>query len=347
MLLARNPGAGTRIGRHDDDNPQGTSKSGGGANKDDINNGPGDPHSAPTRIGAEGDGSSGGRSDSPILVVIETNSEKVNPGGSKPEDVDVPLPEAVIGESKDYDQLKNRGAEVDQDVQKAISDKVPDIPRVTLEDNYKIENAEPHTFDKDSESDLVRPFDDLGIASGGAKYTYQEISSNPKLKTLRLQSITEGMYFSEAGVIVGGARYAKNDVNQGEARVKSSDLIFLQWEKLAGESGNVKDLKGFIGRTIMSRSTLETMQTAQKNSKIPLNQIASFKRSDTEVNKDGFNAMLGTEFAKSINQMLKNHHNALGDKTISEVICYPPTKDKTTGTGDDDFTVMLKFDGPQ
>lgn len=134
--------------------------------------------------------------------------------------------------------------------------------------------------------------------------------------------------------------------------MKPSDLVFLQWEKAAKEAGgDVKGLKGFVGHNVISKSTLETMQKGQRETKQRLDQKAVFMRGDTgktpeetAAKKTAWERMLGTEFISSLNYMLKDHAVALGKKEISEIWCYPRTWDPKTKSGDERVMITLKFD---
>ena len=69
-----------------------------------------------------------------------------------------------------------------------------------------------------------------------------------------------------------------------------------------------------MGRYVSSRSTLETMQTAQRNARIPLDQPAVFKRQkdphdgpNDDPHTDSFFLMMGTDFISNQGFMLKDH----------------------------------------
>ena len=187
-----------------------------------------------------------------------------------------------------------------------------------------------YRFTSKFQAQIERPFNDLGVSVKDVKYVeYSLYSKNPSSS---LPSAI-GKYFGKDGVIVGEARFTEHDKNTPENRMKPSDMVFLQWEKAVTDAGSdVKSLKGFVGHKVVSRSTLETMQKGQSETKQPLNQKAVFKRGDTSktpeetaTKKTAWERMLGTDFISSLNYMLKDHAVALGKKEISEIWCYPRT----------------------
>lgn len=96
-------------------------------------------------------------------------------------------------------------------------------------------------------------------------------------------------------------------MNAPDQKLRPSDLTFLQWKASAGE-GQVGSLRAFIGRTIISKSTVETMQKAQRDTRQALDQKATFERgADTAEKRDAFDMMMGTDFISSLGYMLKDH----------------------------------------
>ncbi|KAL8848474.1 MAG: hypothetical protein Q9221_006525 [Calogaya cf. arnoldii] len=118
--------------------------------------------------------------------------------------------------------------------------------------------------------------------------------------------IAEAKYFSDEGIIIGEGRFSDRDLNVPDQKLRPSDLTFLQWKSAAGDA--IKSLRGFVGRNILSKSTIETMQKAQRDTRQPLSEKATFERgADTPEKKAAFNMMMGTDFISSLGYMLKDH----------------------------------------
>ena len=143
------------------------------------------------------------------------------------------------------------------------------------------------------------------------RYHNTEIRSKATDINGKNKPIAQAEYFPDSGIIIGESRFSANDLNPPEKKVRPSDLTFLQWLDSASDP---KSLRAFIGRNVLSHSTLETMQTAQRNARIPLDQPAVFKRQkdpqdgpDGDRNTDSFFLMMGTDFISNQGFMLKDH----------------------------------------
>lgn len=207
----------------------------------------------------------------------------------------------------------------------------------------------PYRLLPEDQAKIERPFNDLGISTTETKYVDNGLYT--KSDTSVTFPTAWGKYYGQHGIIVGEGRYTKEDFNPPEKRMKPSDMVFLQWVKAATEAGGeVKGLKAFVGHNVVSKSTLETMQKGQRETKQPLDQRAVFKRGDTgktpeetAAKKTAWERMLGTDFISSLNYMLKDHAVALGKKEISEIWCYPRTWNPKTQSGYKEVMITIMF----
>ena len=111
----------------------------------------------------------------------------------------------------------------------------------------------------------------------------------------------------EDGIIIGESRFSDRDLNPDNLKLRPSDLTFLQWKDAAGDA-QVKGLSAFVGRRISSKSTVTAMQQAQRDTRQPLYEKATFERgADTPEKQRAFHLMMGTDFINSLNYMLKEN----------------------------------------
>ena len=108
---------------------------------------------------------------------------------------------------------------------------------------------------------------------------------------------------------------------------------------------DVNKLMNFIGRNILSRSTAETITTAHEKTKQAKDKVGHFKRDSKDEELEAFHALLGTDSLSSYNYMLKDHHEALGDKRIVEIFTYPRTYDSEKNkNGRKKISMVAKFE---
>ncbi|KAI9715894.1 MAG: hypothetical protein M1812_005714 [Candelaria pacifica] len=259
----------------------------------------------------------------------------------------------LIGPSKDYKGLAKKGKEVDDELLKAIKDKVKDVVLKPLEDNYEERDPEVSKIITGAE-DLVDDFKEIGLDYEKAKYSSVRVFS--KEGPVNKGVVVAGKYYDQNGVIVGEDRFSANDKNAKDKKMKSSDIVFLIWKMFAGhrnKNGSLKrgmtddvdKLMDFIGRNILSRSTVETMVKAQENTKQPKDHVGHFKRDSKDAELEAFYALLGTDSLSSYNYMLKDHHEALGNKRIKEIFTYPRTYDSAKNPkGRKKISMVAKFE---
>ncbi len=260
---------------------------------------------------------------------------------------------SLIGPSKDYTDLAKKGEEVDKKLLKAIKDKDKDVELKLLKDNYVEQDPESGKVIQNAE-DLVDGFNEIGLDYKTEKYSSERVYSRegPVEKGV----VVAGIYYDQNGIIVGEERFSANDKNPKDKKMKSSDIVFLVWKKFAGHrnkngsrrygmTDDVDKLMNFIGRNILSRSTIETMITAQDKTKQPKDKVGHFKRASKEEELEAFHALLGTDSLSSYNYMLKDHHKALGDKRIAEIFTYPRTYDSEKNkNGRQKISMVAKFE---
>lgn len=334
-----------------------TSGSSGGIRIGDSNNDPttqtGNPDSAPVHIGQE---NSKGPDNSPP-VRIGSDSGK-GPDDSPPPPPPPPPPQidylgSLIGDSKDYDTLAGKGRSVDDDLHGTIDAGSPDLNIAQLTDNYEFKRQDNGLVLKGAD-DLKDAFDIINVDLSTAKQTLLEVISKGGQGSK--SAVAEGEFFGDYGTIVGEARFKQNDQNPNDQQMRPSDITFSMWQKVAsnkntdgrqmfGTTDNVNKFRNFVGRNIQSKSTVETMITAHKNTGQPLDKPGVFKRTDTDPTKQtAFQAMLGTDFISSITYMVKDHHVALGDIHITEIHTFPRAYDPAAQAGRQKAAILVMFD---
>lgn len=331
LVLPRAPGGAIRIGKPKD------------SSSDPVPE-PDTPGGAPARIGAgdEGGQSSGG-STGPARIGADTPAQGANGGPT------------LIGESKDYNTLKDKGAMVDALLQTSIRNKEDDVQLPILKDKYKVDESTGLRLDVGTmDKDLEQPMKDAGIQTDQARYSTSTVHSKDDTNSRGL--IAEGKFYDQDGVIIGESRFAGNDRNAAGDKMKPSDILWSQYSGFASHMGrsnklqrgmtnDVGKLKAFVGRNIQSRSALETIDTAHKKTNQDPTKPGIFKRSaDTQEEKDAFSALLGTDSLSSVNYMLKDHHTAAGNKQITEIRTYPRAWDKTKTDGRLKAAILAKMD---
>lgn len=202
--------------------------------------------------------------------------------------------------------------------------------------------------------DLVDDFKEIGLDYEKDKYSSERVFS--KEGPVDKGVVVAGKYYDQNGVIVGEDRFSENDKNPKDKKMKSSDIVFLIWEKFAGHrnkngslkrgmTDNVDKLVNFIGRNILSKSTVETMITAQEKTKQPKGKVGYLKRDSKDEELEAFLALLGTDSLSSYNYILKDHHEALGNKRIVENFTYPRTYDSEKNKdGRKKISMVAKFE---
>lgn len=352
LIFPRVPVTPPRIGT-----PKGSPKGGTDPNDPEgAPQNPADPHpgqssnpadqsnpAAPPRIatGDQGKPSTQGEGNAPARIASDKPNEPFRPPES-----------SLIGESKDFNTLPPKGRKLDGEVHTAIRENKPDVVTPKLTDNYEVRDEQSGKV-LDDAKDLEEPFKDIGIDITKAKYSTARIYT--KGDQTNKGMVVEGRFFDQDKTIVGQNRFAVNDFNPVDKKMKSSNIVFLLWEKFASHknaNGNLKvgmrdevnQLENFVGRNILSRSTVETIETAHKKTNQPLDKKGVFKRGGEGAQKECFEALLYTDFVASIQHMLREHHGALGDKRIAEIITYPRTYNPITQQGEQKIGMTLRFE---
>ena len=340
FIFPRVPGGTIRLGAPKD------GPKGGGAH--DTSSDPtaqsGNPEASSPRIGTADQGGSGkeGAGNSPLRI-----------GADRPEDIYVYAGPSLIGESKDFGQLQVKGRRVDDELHTAVKENTPDVPTAKLSQNYEERDVRYGSrLDTMMDTDLEDPLKEVGVDFSNAKCSTERVYSekSPTGKDSDKGIVAEGKFFDQDKTIVGERRFSDNDINDPDKKIKSSDIVFAQWEKFAshtqyrGMSDEVNKLENFVGRDIQSKSTVETMYTAHRNTNQPPDKPGVFKRDSQGAEKDAFNALLGTDSLSSINYMLKDHHQALANKRVSEIHTYLRTYNLQTQEGRQKMAIAAKFE---
>ncbi|KAL8707254.1 MAG: hypothetical protein Q9225_007795, partial [Loekoesia sp. 1 TL-2023] len=330
LVLPRAPAGGARIGKpHDEPDAPGAPHD---PEADPVSE-PGAPDEAPPRIGTGNAGETSQEGDNgPPRIAGDPPAQGADTGPS------------LMGESKDYGSLKDKGIKVDNLLQTAIKNNERDVELPKLSDKYHVTNTDSGRTLGDADKDLDNPLTDADIKPNEAKYSTSAVFS--KNAPAGQGAVSQGKFYDQDGVIVGEYRFAKKDINKDVDKMKPSDILWSQYFGLAshissitgrplrGMTNDVGKLKAFVGRNIQSRSAVETIETAHKNTKQDTKKPGVFRRdADTQDGKDAFFALLGTDSLSSVNYMIKDHHTAIGNKQITEIRTYPRDFDKNTNPG--------------
>ncbi|KAI4278318.1 MAG: hypothetical protein LQ337_001087 [Flavoplaca oasis] len=261
---------------------------------------PGDPSSAPPRPDFDSDTSSEG---------------KVLGGASHEGDEGFELE----GEYKSPEAMLEKGRRVDGtpfatttggEAQNALADLRAKFDKAYREErDYKEdgeEKAEP--LDADEYQDLEPSFEDLEINMETNDYRDVQTFSATGNEPFGYSAVWTKQSDKD-GVIIAESLFSDRDLTpkDGGKRLKISDLTLLQWVG-SNTQESVKNLKAVIFRHVLNRSSVETMQTAQKKTDVALYQQATFKRGETDPRKaEAFEMMMGTDLVSSMAYMLKDN----------------------------------------
>ncbi|KAL8720279.1 MAG: hypothetical protein Q9181_007936 [Wetmoreana brouardii] len=176
-------------------------------------------------------------------------------------------------------------------------------------DNYRIQDHEKGDLNDDIADDIEDAMKDLGIVGmGKVEYHETEVFSKAGPEAGAGQdAVAWAEYMPDKGIIIGEARFSERDLNPDNLKLRPSDLTFLQWKDAAGDA-QVKGLRAFVGRHILSKSTVTAMQQAQRDTRQPLYEKATFERgANTPEKQRAFHLMMGTDFISSLGYMLKDN----------------------------------------
>lgn len=263
----------------------------------------------------------------------------------------------MIGESKDYGTLVTKGGKVDDETHTAIKNNDKDQKLPPLTDHYAEDKSTGQTLHSEEDKDLLDPLAKAGISdTTKVKYSSSIVKSKDAPRDAGL--VAKGKFYDQDGIIIGEERFASNDINKGGDVMRPSDILWSQYSAFAshysprtkqiqrGMTDDVNKLKAFVGRDIQSRSAVETINTAHTKTNQDVKQPGVFRRSDTsDGGKEAFKALLGTDSLSSVNYMLKDHHDAVGNKVITEIHTYPRDFDANTNPkGRKKVAIVAKLD---
>lgn len=261
----------------------------------------------------------------------------------------------VLGESKDYNKLAAKGVLVDNDLHEAMKSDQPDVAMAELTDNYDYKDYESNIILSRTD-DLTDAFKIIDLDPSTTRTTMLRVCS--KKTSAEAPTVAEGEFYGNDGTIIGEARFKANDQNPPDKQMKPSEITFAMWKRVAsnmnirtnlqmlGTSDNTGKFRNFIGRNIQSRSTIETMISAHKNTGQTLDSPGIFKRTDTDAAKvSAFQALMGTDFMSSLNYMVKDHHVILGNIHITEIHTFPRAYNAEAQSGRQKAAILVIFDG--
>lgn len=301
---------------------------------------------APPRIasGDQGESSTQGAGKTPARIASD-----------KPDDHAGTTPESLLmGESKDFNSLPPKGRRLDDEVHRAIRDNEPDVRLPRLTDNYEVRDKVVPGEVASKAQDLVEPFQDFGVDITMARQSSATVHSGGQ-EGHTVPVVVGGRYYDQHGTIVADKLFAPNDINPETKRMRPSDIVFLQWQEFAshrntagrlkhGMRDQVNELKYFVAENIQSRSTIETIVTAHRRTNQAVKEKGVFRRGGEGAQKESFEALLYTPIVASVQHMLRQHHGALGNKRIVEIVTYPRSYDPETRQGRQQVVMTLKLE---
>ena len=226
--------------------------------------------------------------------------------------------------------------------------------------NYDIrDSGTGMRLDAVTDKDLVEPFNLLSLDMTKAKYSTSRVFSKTQPASVGDQGVVAGgKFFDQDGVIIGEDRFSANDKNPAGSRTRPSDITFQQYESFASHIGrngkpmrgltnDVSKLRAFVGRNIQSRSTVETAVAAHFKTGQSVDNPGVFRRDSQGAEREAFDAFLGTDFISSLTYMLSDHHQALGNKQVTEVHTFPRTATTSDPGGRQKFDIVVLFQALQ
>jgi len=240
-----------------------------------------------------------------------------------------------------YEEYKNRGRQI-----KALTDAIPTkdkivMPRGQLPTNKDIEctslsegyscQEEPIYFTYDVKKIERLPFPAFNIPSGTGfvelrweakmRANSQPTDHDPR-KDLP-QYVNVAAYNAKEGSIVMSFLSANYDGWPDDAPQKNycSEITWQSWKKIAGsDCGN---LKLVFQEDIQSEGTRKVIEETYEKHKIGVMENTTFCRNGKGPEQEAFLALLGTDNARPVEYMLKDHFVAVGRKKIQRIRVFP------------------------
>ena len=266
----------------------------------------------------------------------DKKGSKEPPAGTTANDNQDPE-EGLTGPSEDYNRLMLKGVRLDEELSSAVINNQPDkVLPGKLSDLYDERDVQRGELIHDGD-DLNEPLKEAGIDVANAEYRSNRIFSKSGRDDDR-EVVAAGKFFTEQGTIVGEERFAAHDV---DPKMRPSDILFAQWTEFATQPHT---LENFVDRSVLSRSAFETIVEAHRRCGKLANQPAVFGRQSSGPERDAFDALSGTDSLGSVIDMLKYHHQELGNKRIKEIHTYPYSYDSAFNKGRKSATILAKLE---
>jgi hypothetical protein len=232
-----------------------------------------------------------------------------------------------------YEQYQTRGRQV-----KALIDANPIRDKIvkprgllpvdkrtesaSILDGYTLEHyCKNHLFDENNRDEWL-PLSFLRIPYNTQFIMMQWWTKTPAPRgsTEYPRNVNKSYYNADHGIIIMASMYAKHDGWPTGAPEKNcaSEITWQSWKEVAGRGS--ANLKFVIQENIQNQGTLKVIEEAYRSQIPPLGKPnAIFGLNGNQAERDAFFALLGTDNARPVEYMLKDHFVEVGRKKIQKI----------------------------
>ena len=223
---------------------------------------------------------------------------------------------AGSGTTKTYADLLVDGqkytGELDAAITSKEADKVIDGPDIFQ--RYFV-----HKFPAEPAADPIKPFLEGDVqAETFVRYRLankQDKNGEPVPEDqleLETNVITQMSVSKDRGTIVNEYSYAEKDTlkDLGQNPMRFSDQCFQAWEKEGGTNG----LTTLVQYKVVNEAAKDAIIRGHRDRGKPLSRAQTWGPED-----DTYKALTGSDNGRPFIYLLKDHHNALGDKKVTEI----------------------------
>lgn len=214
-----------------------------------------------------------------------------------------------------FDALYGRGTTVQRRLDEAISGKKPDVRTPSYQANGYSRDMPDKDKEVDDDSDYETAFADPQVGIDRTK-PFKETSLQDERKTG--DTVLRSAYSKDQGTVIAlDSRGQDNDKSANKLRW--SELVFQQWEEIAGEK--TKDLKYIVRHLITNPDTRAMI--AKAHAENGFGGRGEFKSDpNNKAQNDAFYSLLGTDHGRPVVHMLADHHQALEDKRVVQILTW-------------------------